>query len=67
MSVKVEKLEYYVVGTLLDADGKAVNYAVKENKIDIKNFEAQLKGNILDVYIKTKYYYPADEITLLFL
>ena len=24
------------------------------------------KGNILDVYIKTKYYYPADEITLLF-
>ena len=28
--VKVEKLEYYVVGTLLDAEGKAVNYAVKE-------------------------------------
>ena len=28
--VKVEKLEYYVVGTLLDSEGKAVNYAVKE-------------------------------------
>ena len=29
-SVVCEKLEYYVVGTLIDADGKAVNYAVKE-------------------------------------
>ena len=28
--VKYEKLEYYIVGTLLDAEGKAVNYAVKE-------------------------------------
>lgn len=28
--VKVEKLEYYVVGTLIDAEGKAVNYGVKE-------------------------------------
>ena len=28
--VKVEKLEYYVVGTLKDAEGNAVNYAVKE-------------------------------------
>lgn len=43
-----------------------IKYSDYDCKIDIKNFEAQLKGNILDVYIKTKYYYPADEITLLF-
>lgn len=41
-------------------------YSDYDCKIDIKNFEAQLKGNILDVYIKTKYYYPAEDITLLF-
>ena len=29
-AVEVEKLDYYIVGTLLDADGNAVNYAVKE-------------------------------------
>lgn len=28
--VEYQKLEYYVVGTLLDAEGNAVNYAVKE-------------------------------------
>ena len=28
--VEVEKCEYYIVGTLLDGEGKAVNYAVKE-------------------------------------
>ena len=28
--VKVEKCEYYIVGTLLDGEGNAVNYAVKE-------------------------------------
>ena len=28
--VEVEKLEYYIVGTLLDADGNTVNYAVKD-------------------------------------
>lgn len=27
--VEVQKLEYYVVGTLLDAEGKAVNFSVK--------------------------------------
>lgn len=29
-SVVVEKLEYYIVGTLVDENGEAVNYAVKE-------------------------------------
>ncbi|MBO5102361.1 MAG: InlB B-repeat-containing protein [Clostridia bacterium] len=28
--VEVEKCDYYIVGTLLDAEGNAVNYAVKE-------------------------------------
>lgn len=28
--VEVEKLDYYIVGTLTDSEGKAVNYAVKE-------------------------------------
>lgn len=28
--VEVEKLDYYIVGTLLDADGNTVNYAVKD-------------------------------------
>ena len=28
--VEVKKCEYYIVGTLLDGEGKAVNYAVKE-------------------------------------
>lgn len=28
--VEYEKLDYYIVGTLIDSEGKAVNYAVKE-------------------------------------
>jgi hypothetical protein len=28
--VEVEKCDYYIVGTLIDGEGKAVNYAVKE-------------------------------------
>ncbi len=28
--IEIQKLDYYIVGTLLDADGNAVNFAVKE-------------------------------------
>lgn len=33
-------------------------------KIDINNFEARLKNNIFDMFINTKYYYPADDTIL---
>lgn len=42
-SVKVEKLEYYLVGTLLDEEGNAVNFAVKEGACP--KFEAQEDGS----------------------
>lgn len=33
-------------------------------KIDIKNYEAELNNGIFNIYIKTKYYYPADDLIL---
>ena len=31
-------------------------------KIDIKNYVAELNNGIFNIYIKTKYYYPADDL-----
>ena len=33
-------------------------------KIDIKNYEVEWNNGIFDIYIKTKYYYPAEDVIL---
>ena len=63
-SVAYEALDWYVVGTFLDADGNAVNYAVKEGvtpKMEVVDGVASCTVTLEDVSANSNYSWIASQ------
>jgi hypothetical protein len=62
--VTVQKLEYYIVGTFKDADGKAVNFSVKMGvtpAMIVENGLATLEFTAYDVTDMSDYNWMVDQ------
>ncbi len=62
--VEVAKCDYYVVGTFADAEGKAVNFAVKEGvtpKLTVDGTTASVKFEAKDVTAMSDYSWMKDQ------
>ncbi len=61
--VEYAKCEYYVVGTILDADGNPVNFAVKEGatpKLTVDGTTASVKINVKNVSTNSAFNWLSD-------